>query len=202
MADLEQDPPFVPPTEIRVTDENGKQTTSLHDWFTGLFGWMRANVVDLRTKVTTLIDGQDDLQAALEVEQIARVDGDTALAASITTVDAKANNATANGQIFLAAKAAPSGSTAAYGIYLTAGSKFTGLEMLATSGGDSAIGMTASKFTFTDSGTSQAVFGYTGSAFVFQVPVVLQSGGTGQPSSKILIYDASNVLRVAIGVGI
>lgn len=204
MADVDPNSiPFIPSSEVKVVDDGGKQTTALHDWFQSLWGWMKANVVDLTTKVTTLTDGQEDLAAALETEQIARVDGDTALAADITTVDAKADSATANGQVFLAAKAAPGGATAAFGIYLTAGSKFTGLEMLATSGGDSAIGITADQFTFTDSGTSQQVFNYSGGVWYFNVPVAFTStSGSAYGvinANGVFFYDPSSSSSVEIG---
>lgn len=216
MADLDPGSiPFVPPTSVTLIDTTedqltgkpgGKPTTAFHEWMMALWSWMKANVVDLTTKVTTLIDGQDDLQAALNIEEIARVEGDDALAAQITTVEAKADQATADGQIFLAAKAAPSGAIAAYGVYLTAGGVFTGLEMLAKSGGASAIGLTASQFTFTDSGAAQQVFSYSGGVFYFNVPIVIQNASSGArmvvTNEAIRVYDASNVLRVAIGVGI
>lgn len=207
MADVDPNSiPFIPSTDVKVVDDGGKQTTALHDWFQSLWGWMKASVVDLTTKVTTLTADLGDVSAAITEEATIRETEDGLLAASILEVDAKADSATANGQVFLAAKAAPGGATAAYGVYLTAGSTFTGLEMIAKSGGGSAIGMTASQLTFTDSGTSQAVFGYSAGVFIFQVPVVIQSATSGArqvlTNENIKIYDSSNVLRVAIGTNI
>lgn len=204
--------PFVPPSSVTLIDTSedaltakpgGKPTTAFHDWMSAIFDWMKRSVVDLTTKITTLTDDQEDLSAALTVEQTARVNGDTALAAAITTVDAKANNATANGQIFLAAKANPSGATAAYGVYLTAGSTFTGLQMIAKSGGGSAIGLTAGQLTFTDSGTAQQVFNYSSGIFYFNVPVAFTStSGSAYGvinANGAFFYDPSSNSSIELG---
>jgi len=228
--------PFVPPAEITMVTKEGKQTTALHDWFTGLWSWMKNSVVDLTTKITTLTASVGDLSAAIieestiretedgimasrittveaasstnsaaiAIEQGARISGDGALAAQITTVEAKANSATASGQIYFAAKSGPSGSVAAYGMYLTAGGAYAGLEALALSGGGSAIGFTANQFRFVDSGTAQQILSYSSGVFTFEVPIQIRSGTSGArtviTNSKIEVYDASNVLRVRIGV--
>jgi hypothetical protein len=101
--------------------------------------------------------------ADIATEVSARSSADSALATSISTVDAKANNATASGQIFFGAKSAPTGATASYGMFLTAGSAFAGIEAIAKSGGGAAIGFTADKFVFIDAGNLQEVFTYIGS---------------------------------------
>jgi hypothetical protein len=160
--------PFVPDTTVSLIDiASGKPKTAFHDWMQALYDWMKRSVVDLTTKVTTLIDETDGLSASLVAEQTARIDGDTALAADITAVDVKADGATASGAVYLAAKAAPSGATAAYGWFLTAGSAYAGMEALALSGGGSAIGFTANQFRFVDSGTGVSVWNYSGGKFVF-----------------------------------
>lgn len=208
MADVDPDSiPFIPPADIVLTKPNdGKPTTAFHDWITSLWSWMKVNVTDLTTKVTTLINTTGDNTATIEQHSQALTDGTGAYGSFITSINTKSNNATASGQIYFAAKSAPTGSAAAYGIYLTAGNYYTGLEMLATSGGGSAIGLTASQFMFTDSGTMQQVFGYSAGVFYFQVPIVIQSGTSGArqviTNENTKIYDSSNVLRVAIGVNI
>lgn len=230
--------PFVPPTEVTMVTKEGKQTTALHDWFTGLWSWMKNSVVDLTTKITTLTASVGDLSAsiieestiretedgilasrittveatssansaAITSEASARVSGDSALASQITTVEAKANSATASGQIYFAAKAGPSGSVAAYGMYLTAGSAYAGLEALALSGGGSAIGFTANQFRFVDSGTAQQVLSYSSGVFTFEVPIQIRTGTSGArmvlTNENIRVYDASNYQRVALGVNI
>lgn len=208
MADIDLNSiPFVPPTDIALVDTGtGKPKTAFHDWLTALWSWMKASVVDLTTKITTLTDSVGDNTAAIEEEQIARADADSALAGQITTVEASVDDATANGQIYFAAKAGPAGAAAAYGLYLTAGSSYAGFEALALSGGGSAIGMTANQFVFTDSGAAQQVLTYSSGVFTFNVPVVIQSGTSGarkiSTGENDKIYDASNVLRVAIGINI
>lgn len=160
----------------------------------------------LATQITSLTATVSSNTAAISTEATARASGDSALATSISTVDAKANGATANGAVYLAAASTPSGATAAYGWYLTAGSSYAGLSAIALSGGGSAIGMTATQLRFTDSGTAQQVFGYSSGVFTFQVPVVIQSGTSGArqviTNENTKIYDASNTLRVAIGINI
>lgn len=176
MADIGPDDlPFVPDASVSLIDmtpdpytgkPKGTPSTGFHDWLAALFQKFKGALVDLTTKVTTLIDETDDLSASLVAEQTARIDGDTALAADITAVEVKADGATASGAVYLAAKAAPSGATAAYGWFLTAGSAYAGMEALALSGGGSAIGFTANQFRFVDSGTGVAVWNYSGGKFV------------------------------------
>lgn len=208
MADIDpQSIPFVPPTDVALIDtESGKPKTAFHDWMQSLYDFVKRSVVDLTTKITTLIDTTGETTA--EVEQItqALTDGTGAYGSYITTINAKANNATASGQMYFAAKAAPSGATSAFGLYLTAGGSYAGFEAMAVSGGGSAIGMTASQFYFTDSGTAQQVLTYSSGVFIFNVPIVIRNASSGArqeiTSSNTKIYDASNVLRVAMGTGI
>ena len=208
MADIDPNAiPFVPSTDVSLIDPgSGKPKTAFHDWMQSLWDWMKRSVVDLTTKITTLTADLGDLSAAIVTEATIREADDGILAARIDTVEATADSATASGQIYFAAKAAPSGSAAAYGLYLTAGSAYAGFEALALSAGGSAIGMTANQFMFTDSGTAQAVFAYSAGVWYFTVPVVIQSGTSGArqviTNENTKIYDASNVLRVAIGVNI
>ncbi len=230
--------PSVMPAEQAIAKADGRPTTAMLNWFSAIRNYTKKAVVDLTTKITTLVADIGDLSAAITeeatiretedgilasrvttveasssansaaitAEQSARISGDSALATSITTVDAKANAATASGAVYLAAMVGPGGSSAAYGWHLAAGNAFAGMQAIALSGGGSAIAFTADKFLFTDSGTAQQVLDYNGSAFVFQVPIVIQSASSGArtviSSSKIEVYDGSGNLRVAIGVGI
>lgn len=238
MADIDPNAiPFVPPTDIAlISKDSGKPTTAFHDWLTSLYSWMKASVVDLTTKVTTLVSDvagayaaitteasirqtQDGIlatnittvqtnvntvAASVVTEASARSTADTALATSITTVDAKTDNATASGAVYLAAKAAPSGASAAYGWYLAAGGAFAGMEALALSGGGSAIGFTADKFYFTDSGTTQPVWTYSAGVCTFTVPIVIQSGTSGErmvfTNQLMEVFDASGQVRFQAGI--
>jgi hypothetical protein len=208
MADLDLDTvPFVPSTDVALIDTTtGRPKTAMHDWMFASQQWMSVNVTNLKLKVTTLTDQTDDNSATIEELGQALTDGTGAYGSYITSINTKSNNATASGQVYLAAKATPAGAAASYGWYLTAGSSFAGMEAIALSGGGSAIGFTANKFYFTDSGTAQLVFGYSAGAFYFQVPVVIQSGTSGArqviTNENTKIYDSGNVLRVAIGVNI
>jgi len=208
MPDLNQDTiPFIPAADVSLIEtETGKPKTAFHDWLTSLWGWMKQNVVDLTTKVTTLTAQVGDAEASITEEQQARIDGDEALAAQITTVQASVDDATAEGEIYFAAKATPAGATAAFGLYLTAGTSYAGFEAIALSGGGSAIGLTASQFYFTDSGAAQQVLTYSSGVFIFSVPIAIRSGTSGArqviTNENTKIYDSGNVLRVAIGVNI
>lgn len=205
MADLDLDTvPFVPSTDVALVDTTtGRPKTAMHDWMFATQSWMSVNVTNLKTKITTLTDQTDDNSATIEQIGQALTDGTGAYGSYISSINVKAGNATANGQVYLAAKATPAGAAASYGWYLTAGSSFAGMEAIALSGGGSAIGFTANKFYFTDSGTAQPVFAYDGTAFVFQVPVVIRNASSGArlviSNNKIEVYDASNVRRVVIG---
>lgn len=205
MADI--DPltvPAVMPASVQRTNPQGYPTKFMLDWEQATQSWFVNTAVDLQTKITTVQATADDAFAAVTEEQVARADADAALAAQITTVEASVDDATAQGEIYFAAKALPTGSTAAYGLYLTAGSSFAGFEVISDSVLGSAIGMTANRFAFVDSGSAQQVMSYTGSAFAFEVPIVIRSGTSGARTviteSVIEVYDASNVLRVRLGI--
>lgn len=198
--------PAIMPSSVARTKEGGKPTQAMVDWEQALQAWMKANVANTNERINEVSEEVGDVAASVVTETEARIDGDEALASTITTVDAKADSATASGAVFLSAKAAPSGATAAYGWYLTAGTAFAGMEAVALSGGGSAIGFTANKFFFTDSGTAQQAFSYSGGLFYFNVPIVIQSGASGArqviTKENTKIYDSSNVLRVAMGINI
>lgn len=174
MADL--DPTSVPvvmPASVQRTTSEGFPTKYLLNWEQATQSWFVNTTVDLQTKITTVEAGVGAVAASVVTETTARVSADSALATQISTVDAKADNATASGQIYFAAKAGPTGSSAAYGLYLTAGSSFAGFEALALSGGGSAIGMAANQFRFTDSGTATAILDYVGGTWTFNSNVAI-----------------------------
>lgn len=205
MADL--DPlsvPAVMPASVQRTNPQGYPTKFALDWEQASQAWFVNTAVDLQTKITTVEATADGAAAAVTTESIARASADAALAAQITTVSASVAGATAEGEIYFAAKAAPIGSTVAYGLHLTAGASFAGFEVISDSVLGSAIGMTANRFAFVDSGSAQQVLSYTGSAFAFEVPIVIRSGTSGARTviteSVIEVYDASNVLRVRLGI--
>lgn len=207
MADFEplSVPAVMPVTVARIT-EGGFPKQALLDYEQALQAWMKANVANTNTRLNLVSDEVDGAYAAVATEATTRATADSALAATITTVDAAVDSISASGAVYLAAKAAPSGSSAAYGWYLTAGNAYAGMEALALSGGGSAIGFTANQFVFTDAGTAQSVFAYSGGVWVLSSAVVIRSGTSGArqeiTNENTKIYDASNVLRVAIGINI
>lgn len=148
----------------------------------------------LAQRITTLDTKTSQADAQFREDIQSLVEKDTALSQQITDVTAKANNATANGQIKFAAKAAPTGATAAYGIYLTANNTFTGFEMLAMSNGTSAISFTASQFMLRDGGTAQPIFNYSSGLFTFNVPIRVGTNDIGlqavnAPSAVVGTHD-------------
>lgn len=180
MADLlSTQPPALPASVARVDPATGKPSRTLLDYELFQRNWFANSVTDLETKIDTVESRTDANEAAITTETTARTSEDAALAQQITTVNAKANAATANGQIYFAAIAAPGGAAAAFGVYLTAGNAFTGLELLAMSDGTSSIALNASQFTLTDSGSAQRVFTYSGGVFRFNVPVQVQNRDIG-----------------------
>lgn len=167
---LNTQPPALPANVARVKAD-GTPTTHLLDWELFQADWFRSNIVATDRRIDTVKATADNASAAVTTETQARVAADGALALRIDSVEAYAGDATANGQIYFAAKAAPGGAIAAYGLYLTAGNAFAGMEILADSGGGASIAFTANDFKLTDSGTAQNVFNYTGGIFTFNVPV-------------------------------
>jgi hypothetical protein len=123
----------------------------------------------------------------------------TALAAQITSVEAVANGISANGEIKFEAKSTPGGATASYGLFLTAGDKFAGFEVIATSGGDAAINFTADQFRLGDTGTSDQVFEYDSGDGVFRffVPVEMV---TEDIAAAAVTNIASGLADVGSGV--
>ncbi|MBA1156931.1 hypothetical protein [Microvirga mediterraneensis] len=167
---LDTQPPALPANVARVKAD-GLPTQHLIDWELFQTYWARTNIIATDQRIDTVKATADNASAAVTTEAQARIDGDTALAGQITTVSARANQATANGQIFFAAMAAPAGAVAAYGIFLTAGSAYTGMQLIAKSDGTAAIVFDANYFALNKSGTAQNVFTYDGSVFRFNVPV-------------------------------
>lgn len=168
--------PYVMPTSVpRVTAE-GKPTTHLINWEESTRNWYLTNATALDRRVTEVRAEAEGNLAFYKEEVNAIIGPEGSLIEQVTDLEAKSGNATANGQIYFAAKAGPSGSAAAYGLYLTAGSAYTGFEAIAMSDGTSAIGLTASKFVFTDSGAAKEVFTYTGGKFTLTGDVSINGG--------------------------
>jgi hypothetical protein len=200
---LNTQPPALPANVARVTAD-GRPTQHLLNWELFQTDWFRSNIVATDQRIDAVKATADGASAAVSTETNARVSADAALAEQITTVSAtansangKANQATASGQIYFAAKAAPGGAVAAYGLYLSAGNAFAGMEILADSGGGASIAFSATDFKLTDSGTAQNVFNYTGGVFTFNVPVQVQTIDIAQEAvtkpRTVAITSASTV---------
>jgi hypothetical protein len=104
-----------------------------------------------------------------------------AIGSKVTTIESKANGATATGNVYLRTTAGGSGATAAYEVYLTANNAGVGMRMEATAGGGRIV-FTASNFMLRDpsynGGNPVTVFGYDGTRFAFNVPVLLNGNVT------------------------
>jgi hypothetical protein len=166
MAIDESGLPYVMPTSVPRVTADGRPTTHLINWEESTRNWYFTNAVATDKRITEVKSDTDSAHARITEETNARTTADSALAEQITIVEATVGNVTSNGQIYFSAAVTPAGAIAAYGLYLTAGNTFTGFEALAMSDGTLAIGLTASKFVFTDSGTATEVFTYTGGKFV------------------------------------
>jgi hypothetical protein len=110
--------------------------------------------------LTKTLRKQVGFMSAKFTQQIkVQADDLSSLASTVTTVEARANQATANGEVYLQATAAPGGASAAFGVFLTAGSKYTGMLFGVDSATDEAfINLAAEKFRFDNSGTNEPVF--------------------------------------------
>lgn len=186
---------------------------------TAQFGTVNAAIVNestarangdsaLATSITSLTATVGSNTAAISAEATARVNGDSALASSITSLSAAFGGFTASGAVYFAAMAGPPGSAAAYGIYLTAGNVFTGLQLVARSDGSSYIAMTAGQLFFYDnsSGSTINALTYSGGEWLLNGNVTLQSAnGAGSfryADGNIVLRDASNNALIELGINI
>jgi len=183
--------PAVMPQRVARVTADGRPTQSLLDWEQSTQGWMKANVTAMNTRFSQVSDAVDDSTASVATETAARIAGDDALAATITTVDTKVGNISAGGAVYLAAKAIPTGATAAYGWFITAGGSFAGMEAVALSGGGSAIALTANQLKFTDAGTLTDVLTYSAGKFRFTGDVAIDG--------SLAVSGSFNATAVASG---
>lgn len=194
---------------LRVTAD-GRPTAHLLNWESSLQAWMKKNTTDLRTKITTVRDESQNGLAEVNNRVDAVVDEQGALAQEITDLTAEFGDFSANGSIQFKAMAGPTGAIAAYGIFLTAGDVYTGMQLVAYSGGLSAVVFDANYFQLNNSGTGQNVFSFDGSIFTFNVPVRVRTGdildgavsstvaATGNPSASVTVNDVTAGARVRI----
>lgn len=134
----------------------------------------------LASQITTLDAQVDGNTAAISAETTARVNGDNSLGSSIQTVDAKFASNTATGGMEFRSLATPTGATAAFGLFVRAGSAtgagaYTGMQMFANSDGTGGIILNANSLQFNDSGTRTNVFSYSAGVFNFNVPVTIRN---------------------------
>lgn len=179
MAIDESKLPYVMPASVPRVTADGRPTTHLINWEELTRNWYYTNAVATDKRITEVKAETDQAIARFNEDITALVTKTDALVQKVDTVEAQIGNATANGQIKFAAKAAPTGATAAYGIYLTANNTFTGFEMLAMSNGTSAISFTASQFMLRDGGTARPIFNYSSGLFTFNVPIRVGTNDIG-----------------------
>jgi hypothetical protein len=175
--------PVMPATVARTTAD-GLPTKELIDWEQYTLDFFDKTVTSLDERVDTNESQTGANTAAITAETIARTTADSALAASITTVEATANGATASGQVYLVAESAPTGYSAQYGWTLTAGNESIGMKALKSSGGDGYIAFFADQFALIDpsylGGDPALVMAYNGTTFNFDVPVTIRHEEIGQ----------------------
>lgn len=194
MAIDESKLPYVMPASVPRVTADGRPTTHLINWEELTRNWYYTNAVATDKRITEVKAETDQAIARFNEDITALVTKTDALVQKVDTVEAQIGNATANGQIKFAAKAAPTGATAAYGIYLTANNTFTGFEMLAMSNGTSAISFTASQFMLRDGGTARPIFNYSSGLFTFNVPIRVGTNDIGlqavnAPSAVVGTHD-------------
>lgn len=230
MADIDPNlAPSVMQAEQPIAKADGRPTTPMLNWLSAMRDWTKKSVVDLTTKITTLVADIDGLHGEIVNEATIRQTEDGILAEEITTVSTvannaqatatsaiglatsaqnTANNATANGEVYLKAMAGPAGSTAAFGIFLTAGNVFTGLMLVAYSGGVSKIVMTAGSLEFYDSSSGSQInmLTYSGGEWLLNGNVTLQaSNGAGTmrwADGNLILRDAGGNEIVGMGLAL
>jgi hypothetical protein len=140
-------------------------------------------------------------QASAAVREINEVitSGDSALARRIEQVEAKADGATANGEVYLIAEVdpdkIPSGAVAKYGWRINANATFTGMNAIAYGDGRGEIMFDATSFALQhpsyNGGDPKAVFAYSGGAFTFNVDMVI--------NGNVLINGTVNTEKIPNG---
>jgi hypothetical protein len=176
-VDVTKLPPVLP-LDVRRVEDDGRATQWTTDWDAYQRNWFATTAVDLQTQVNTVSASFGTLSG--EVTDIRGVvqNGDGSLTAGkLTTVKALSDSATASGAVYLAATAGPTGSSAAYGWFITAGSVSVGMKAVVDSvTGLGSISFSANSFSLEDSGTATNVFTYSGGIFTFNVPVSIRTG--------------------------
>ena len=171
-----QDKRFSFPNRVEIVERRSAAGTAR---FTEQLQIQANNLQSIVVRTETLEADLGDVEASVINEATARAAADGALASNITTVQATANGATAGGQVYLVARAAPAGYSAAYGWALTAlGGRFVGMDALLDSSGNAGIAFYASQFSLTDpsynGGVPGNVFSYGSGVFNFNVPVTIR----------------------------
>lgn len=205
-VDLTSLPPYLGVNVARVDPDTGKPTKATLDNELAERQVIIDSLGDLQGQIVLAQASADDANAAVTVEADARASADSAQASLITTVTATANGATASGKVFLGATTNLAGTSATYAWYLTANGSVTGMYATADGAGAGGIAFTASRFMLTDpsyqGGAPRNVFNYDGTAFAFNVPVIIRTGdinpqavsrsrvvtGTG-PNLSLPIFD-------------
>jgi hypothetical protein len=178
--DLNSLPPYLGVNIARVNPDTGKPTKATLDNEIAERQVFIDSFSDLQGQVVLAQASADGASASVTQEAIARASADSALASLTTTVTATANGATASGQVYLGATSNLSGASATYAWYLTASGNVVGMYAIADGSGNGGIAFTASRFMLTDpsyqGGAPRNVFNYDGTAFEFNVPVIIHTG--------------------------
>lgn len=126
-----------------------------------------ANGEAIAATLTKLTAEIADRKASVSAEEQARVDDVSALASSITTINAKTEAISANGQVGIVAMAGEDGAAASFRVNLMAGSTRTAFRMDAMSDGTSRVVFDANEFLIqhpsVGGGLPQAMFQANGS---------------------------------------
>jgi hypothetical protein len=188
--------PAVMPKTVRRITEDGTPTQAQLDWEQSLQAWTRDNVANTNRRLTLVKEAADGLEASVAIETEARIDGDEALASYDLTLLSRVDDISASGELKFETKAAPTGATASFGMYLTAGDTFAGIEALALSTGGSAIAFTANKFLFVDSGTAQPVLSYSSGTFKLNTNVEILGNKVSITAANFLFTDSGTATPV------
>jgi hypothetical protein len=185
-VDLTSLPPYLGVNVARVDPDTGKPT--------------KATLDNELAERQVLLDSLGDLQGQIVLAQDAADDASAAVTLEATARTATANGATASGKVFLGATSNLAGTSATYAWYLTANGSVTGMYATADGAGGGGIAFTASRFMLTDpsyqGGAPRNVFNYDGTAFAFNVPVIIRTGDINPQAvtrSRVLEVTASSI---------
>ncbi len=199
-------------TQVEATSEGlttlSATVSTVQTAVTGLTGTVATHTQQIAANAS----GIGNLLGTVTSQGLAIVDlqSNKATVTYANEINAKANGASAGGQIVMTAEAGAGGATSRIRLRASAtqGGVLSDAGMLIEAGNGGQISFIAGKFIFVDPSGNNPVspFFYANGVWVMNGAIVIRSGTTGErieiSNQNIKVYDANNVLRVALGINI